>query len=107
MEYRLKKNNEITRVFHKGKRGFSRTLTVVFFRTENELKYGIAVTKKHGGAVKRNRIKRVIRAAMRELLPSLKTGYHIMILPKPDVETEFHTAVNDLKAVFSKEKMFR
>lgn len=40
---------------------------------------GITVNKKLGGAVKRSRVKRVIRAAYRELMPELKTGYLIIV----------------------------
>ena len=40
---------------------------------------GISVSKKLGGAVVRNRVKRIIRAAYSEHKPRLKTGFLIVI----------------------------
>ena len=45
---------------------------------------GISVSKKYGGAVQRNRVKRIIREAMRMLEKQyqLKQGYLIVIAPR-------------------------
>ena len=49
-------------------------------------RFGISVSKKVGGAVKRNRAKRVIRAAYAEIKNELKTGFLIVISAKPEIE---------------------
>ena len=48
---------------------------------------GLAVTKKVGGAVQRNRAKRIIRAGLRETeaRTPLKTGKLIVIGARPDI----------------------
>lgn len=48
-------------------------------RSASPTRLGITVNKKLGGAVKRSRVKRVIRAAYRELMPELKNGYLIIV----------------------------
>ena len=47
---------------------------------------GISVSKKVGGAVKRNRAKRIIRAAYAAVENELKKGYLIVISAKPEIE---------------------
>ena len=48
-------------------------------------RFGISVSKKVGTAVKRNRAKRIIRAAYAPLEDKLKTGYLIVISAKPEI----------------------
>ena len=107
MEYRLKKNSDISRVFKAGKRSFSHTLTLLYVKGEKELKVGFTVTKKHGGAVKRNRIKRVFRAAFREVMPSIIGGQHIIFMPRVGVEHTFSETVKNMRYVLKKEGILK
>ena len=54
---------------------------------------GISVSKKVGGAVKRNRAKRIIRAAYAAVENELKKGYLIVISAKPEIEGISSTAL--------------
>ncbi len=47
---------------------------------------GLSVSKKVGGAVKRNRAKRIIRAAYAPLKDKLLCGYLIVISAKPEID---------------------
>ena len=49
-------------------------------------RFGISVSKKVGTAVKRNRAKRIIRAAYGELREEIKKGFLIVISAKPEIE---------------------
>ena len=49
-------------------------------------RFGISVSKKIGTAVKRNRAKRIIRAAYAPLEDKLKKGYLIVVSAKPEIE---------------------
>lgn len=82
MKYlRLKKNGDFTRLFKKGKRVYSPLLTVIYTPSRATV-MGIALTKKHGKAVKRNRLKRLIRAAFSDNFEKLKGRYNMVIMPK-------------------------
>lgn len=80
-DYRLKKEKDFNLVFNKGKRLFTRNLTVVFFPS-NSLKAGFAVSKKHGKSVQRNRIKRLLRESFRSFMPELRQNFFFVFIPK-------------------------
>ena len=83
MKYkRLKKNADFQKLFKKGKRVFSRSLTVIYTPAREKTVMGIALSKKHGKAVKRNRIKRLIRAAFSNNFEKLSGNYSLVVLPK-------------------------
>ena len=50
---------------------------------------GVAVTKKHGKAVKRNRIKRLLRAAFAANANSFEKNYSVVLIPKVAEEYTF------------------
>ena len=49
-------------------------------------RFGISVSKKVGTAVKRNRAKRIIRAAYGEMKEELKKGFLLVISAKPEID---------------------
>lgn len=90
MQYsRLKKNGDFQKLFKKGKRVFSPFITVIYTPCKQNTVMGIAVSKKHGKAVKRNRIKRLIRAAFANNISLLKGNYSLVILPKVCEEYDY------------------
>lgn len=84
MKYlRLKKNGDFQRLFKKGKRAYSRLLTVIYLPCGGEKSVmGVALSKKHGKAVKRNRIKRLLRAAFSNNADRLGGVFSLIIMPK-------------------------
>lgn len=82
MKYlRIKSNTDFQRLFSRGKRVFSPCITLLYFPAD-KLSMGIAVSKKHGKAHTRNRIKRLAREAFRATCGNLEENYSIIILPK-------------------------
>lgn len=60
---------------------------------DDTIRLGITVTKKIGGAVVRNRMKRRFRALGRELLPTdgIRGADHVLIGRKGGIEGDFDT----------------
>lgn len=78
---RLKKNTQFQKLFKKGKRVYSPCLTLLYSPSECNV-MGVALSKKHGKAVVRNRIKRILRAVYSENIDSLNGTFTVVLLPK-------------------------
>lgn len=63
----------------------------------NNLKMGISVSKKHGGSVQRNRLKRLVRAAFYELSGKIKGNYNIVFIPRYDFN---HSYINLKQSIY-------
>ena len=100
-DYRLKKEKDFNLVFSKGKRLFSSTLTLVYFPSK-ELKVGFAVSKKHGGSVKRNRIKRLLRESFRSFLPKIGKNFFFVFIPKVQNDYTLNTFSKDMEYLLKK-----
>ncbi|MEG2769311.1 MAG: ribonuclease P protein component [Oscillospiraceae bacterium] len=71
----LKRNNDFIRAYKRGKSLVSPLLvTYVVKNRENKTRVGITSSKKIGNAVTRNRARRVIRAALANVLPQKSVG---------------------------------
>ena len=94
----IKENHLYNKTFRKGKRFLGNCVAVYVLRDyaaerlcrENPQKtvvnrLGLSVTKKVGGAVERNRAKRIIRAAYSELSPRIQKGNLIVIAAREDI----------------------
>jgi len=106
MKYlRLKKRKDIEKIMKKGKRCFSRTVTIVYLPSE-KLKMAVCVGKKHGKSVQRNHIKRLIREAFRLSIGENVKG-SFLLLPKVGEEPSFHTYQRDIHAILKRENFVR
>ena len=66
-------------------------------------RFGISVSKKIGTAVKRNRAKRIIRAAYAPLEDKLKKGYLVIVTAKPEIDGKKSNDIqNELRYAFKK-----
>lgn len=63
----IKQNRDFLRIFHKGKSAYASTLIVYVCKSRREGKFAVVAGKKVGGAVVRNRAKRLLRAAFYEI----------------------------------------
>ena len=105
MKYaRLKRQADFQKLFKKGKRGFSPSVTVIYIPSK-KLTMGISLGKKHGKSVKRNRIKRLLREAFRANAQDIQGTYNIVLLPKVSEDYSFDTFSRHLKWIIKKEKM--
>lgn len=100
-DYRLKKEKEFSFVFKKGSKLYSNNLTLVYAPAE-QLKAGFAVSKKHGGAVQRNKIKRYLREAFRSFTPSLRKNFFFVFIPKVAENYSFADFKESMQYIFQK-----
>lgn len=102
MKYlRIKKNEDFQKLFKRGKKVFSPYLTLMYFASD-KLSMGVAVSKKHGKAVKRNRIKRLLRAAFSQNVGVLKKNYSFILIPKVSEKYTYKTFCESIEKCFKK-----
>ena len=82
---------------------------VVVITLPNELekiRIGVTAGKSVGGAVKRNRAKRIIRAAIQPMLPRLTSGNDIALVARKSINNKNSSQVSDvLQKLLTKAKI--
>ncbi len=79
---RLRASRDFAAVMRGGRRTRHPLLTIVARRTDGEAaRIGFATSKRVGGAVERNRVKRQLRVMTRAL--SWRAGYDVVLIPQP------------------------
>jgi ribonuclease P protein component len=81
--FRLRRPADFIRVRRSGK-SYAHPLLVLYVlkAKEMEIHVGVSAGLAVGNAVKRNRAKRIMRAAMNELLPGTQTGYDLLLIAR-------------------------
>ena len=105
-DYRLKKQKDFEKVFKEGKRLFSPSLTLIYLPSK-ELKVGFAVSKKHGGSVLRNRIKRLMRESFRSFSPEKMKNFFFVFIPKIQEDYDYHVFLKDISYLLKKGDFFK
>lgn len=104
---RLRTPSDFRRVYGRGNRAHGKLLVVVgLARREPGHRLGVAVSKEHGRAVRRNKIKRILREAFRLERPELAGSFDLILIPRPregrllleEVRTELRRLVEQLRA---------
>lgn len=86
-DYRLRKSKEIEKLFKNGKSFLTPTISLRFAKNNlDSSRFAVIIsTKVHKRAVKRNLIKRRIRAVLREVVEAVKPGFDIAISARPPI----------------------
>jgi ribonuclease P protein component len=102
-QYRLRKSEDFHRIIH-ASHFVKNQLFVVYFQPNNlnAVRVGISIPKKIGIAVTRNKIKRQIKAILRETL-DVSTSIDYVIVPKHNYNVEeFNKSHDALKGLLEK-----
>jgi ribonuclease P protein component len=85
---RLSRSAEFDRVYREGRSHANRYLVVYSFPREGEPgeapRLGVSVGRKVGGAVERNRVKRLLREAFWLVAGELPDGHDFVVVARPD-----------------------
>ena len=84
VKYRLKKRKTFNYLHQKGQHVGGQFVSVLFCTATN-LKIGFSASKKVGNSVVRHRSMRLMREAVRPLLPQIKQHYHLVVIAKPEL----------------------
>jgi ribonuclease P protein component len=83
---RLSRSADFERVYRRGRAQGNRHLVLYAFpRGEGDApRLGVSVSRKVGGAVERNRVKRLLREAFRARAAELPPGHDFVVVARPD-----------------------
>ena len=104
----LKKNKEFRYLYHKGRSISSKNLVLIYrYKKFSDIRMGFTVSKKVGGAVIRNKVRRRIKEAFIEIhkVSNLQNAEMIFVARKGIETAPFSEIVRDMKYVLTKAKM--
>jgi ribonuclease P protein component len=83
-KFRLTRSEDFKRVRRSGK-SYAHPLVVLIVQTHDQprVKVGVAAGRTVGTAVSRNRAKRLLREAMRPLIPKVVLGLDLILIARP------------------------
>ena len=107
-ENRLVRKPDFEKVKEKGEKFQSNLFGLLVYSTSNKTsRFGFVIsTKLSKKAVKRNRVKRVLREQVRLLLPRIKPGFDVVFLGKKALlESSYEEIGSEVKRLFKKAKL--
>jgi ribonuclease P protein component len=83
-QFRLTRSQDFQRVRRSGK-SYAHPLVVLAVRANEatDVRVGVAAGRTVGTAVRRNRAKRLLRAAMQDLIDSVAPGWDLVLIARP------------------------
>ncbi len=95
-ELRITRSQDFGAVYKKGSRLRNNILLMIAYPNAlGHPRLGVSVSKKHGGAVRRNRLKRLIRESFRLSVADWPVGLDLIVMPQRDARIVGLTDVLD------------
>ena len=104
--YRLQKNRAFQYVYHRGKSVACKNLVMLIAKGRS-VQVGFSVSKKVGGAVTRNKVKRRLRECFRPHLGDVKNGLYVIVARPSAAEAAFTDLQRDVRYLLKKQNAFR
>ena len=106
--FRLTRSTDIKRVRSMGKSYAHPLIVLIVLPAEGErTRFGVTAGRSVGNAVQRNRAKRLIREALRPLLPRVQPGWKIILISRNPILNANLTEINScLYQLFFRAKLF-
>jgi len=103
--YRIKTTGEIRRLFEGGRATADGVLVLRALKNPDlpvRARVAVIVSKRHGGAVVRNRTKRLCREAFRRVRDDLPGGYDYVLLPRAGVPLSVEKVARSLRGLVAR-----
>lgn len=101
--YRLKKNYQYNYVYKHAQSVADKNFVLLYCKSNKaQSQVGFSVSKKYGHAVCRNRIRRQMKAAVSAVMPRVKKGYNVVLVPRKSNPYEFCDIVCSVDYLFEK-----
>ena len=108
-EFRLTRSTDFKRVRRFGKSFAHPLIVLVALPSESsETRIAVSAGRSVGGAVQRNRAKRLLREAIRPLLPGIPPGWNMVIISRHGLaEASFHETQTALRMLLRRARLIK
>ncbi|NLL06665.1 MAG: ribonuclease P protein component [Clostridiaceae bacterium] len=105
----INKNKDFLKLYKRGKFFVGKYLVLYALSNSNKVnRLGITASKKFGGSVKRNRIRRLIKESYRAYEAKLKEGFDLVFVARSCEELpSFHEIKREMKYLLRKLELFK
>ena len=102
-KYRLKKNYQYNYVYKHSQSVADKNFVMLFCKSNNAVpQAGFSISKKFGNAVRRNKIRRQLKAVVSNFMPRVKPHYNIVFIPRKSESYVFVDVVESVTRLFEK-----
>lgn len=103
--FRLTQRASFSYIYKHGSKAYNELFSLYYVEAYN-LKLGVSVNKKVGNSVVRNKVKRRIKEAFREIIPIIKPKYNIVIVARQGIDRALYSDIKQgLIRIFQKENL--
>ena len=102
-QYRLKKKYQYNYVYKHAKSVADKNFVMLFCKSNNEISQaGFSISKKFGNAVRRNKIRRQLKAAVADYMPKVKPHYNIVFIPRKSESYDYADVTQSVTSLLCK-----